>query len=117
MLSKNNNKYFIPALNKMHSTEMRVSTELDSLWNSLNTCWKTIRDKGSHKSVHIPVIGMKFGRTNITFNQMIYFMVNSFLFSSSSESITKELYIHIYKSDFDKVDFIALKDWLTSFNE
>jgi len=116
VLSRNNNKYFLPALNTMRSNERRVSTNLATLWDSLYECWNVVRNKGNYRDIHVPVFGTKYGRANISYNQMIHFIITSFLFSTNEESISGHLFIHIHKSDSSKIDYISIKSWLESMN-
>lgn len=114
VLKRNNNRYFLTAMQHMKQLESRVTTELMSMWNSLDKCWGVVKNQGNHAEVHVPVFGTKFGRTSLSYNEIICHTVSSFLFSSRSELISNHLIIHVYKGDVDKVDFIALRNWLES---
>lgn len=114
-IKKNGNLYFLLAFCSMKTNIMRVSTDVNSLWDTLLMCWKAVRDHGSHNDIHIPVIGSKFARTGISYNLLIQLIIMTYLFASKEEAITGNLTIHVHKGDYDNVDFISLKNWLKSF--
>lgn len=113
----NNNKYFLTAFSRMKSDEMRVKTDIDTLWDSLVGCWRTIRNKGDHKNIHVPLICSKYGRTGLPSNLIIQLIIISFVLSSRIECISDSLTIHIHKNNSKNIDFESIAMWLNQLNK
>ena len=113
-IERNNNRYFLTAFDKMLPTEKRVTTDISKMHTSLANCWKEIRNKGQHKDVHIPVIGTRFARAGLENNMVIQLIIMSFIIANKQENVSPSLTVHIYKSDEDNINFIALNHWMDS---
>lgn len=113
-LCRNNCRYFMLAYSEMRSDEKRVTTKIESLWDSLTSAWKVIRDKGNHSELHVPLIGTKYARTGLSNDLVIKLIILSFIFEARNEGICEVLNIHIHKSVKKEIDFVSLREWIDS---
>jgi hypothetical protein len=107
------NRYFLVAYTRMRN-DMRVDSDICKISSALSECWETIRARGQHESVHMPIIGSAFARIGLSRALLLQFIVLSFIDAEQKESLTSQLSIHIHEKDAEHIDFVDLEGWLSS---
>ena len=108
-----NKRYFWTAYGHM-GNDLKVSSDADSIWNSLSNLWVEVRNKGHGEEIAIPVIGADLARTNLPRMALIKLIIISFVAASKKEIISKKLTLIIYYKDLENINFYELESFLSS---
>lgn len=112
-LGSPNKRFFWTAYGYM-SNDLRVQSNADYIWNSLNRLWEEVRLKGHGLDVAIPVIGADLARTNLPRMVLAKLIILSFVVASKKAFVTRKLTLVIYPRDLENTDFYDLVDFLKS---
>lgn len=112
-LGNEEKRYFLVAYGYMNN-DLKVSSNIDYIWNSLSNLWEEVRHRGHGENIAIPVVGTDLARTNLPRMALIKLIVISFVAASKNEFISRKLTIVIYHKDLENIDFYELEDFLTS---
>ncbi len=115
-LSGLNRKFFCCAYSRM-GADLKATSDINSLWESLQNLWNKIRIEGEQKTIVMPVIGTNLARVpGISFKLPINLILLSFIINSRVETISKELVLIIREEDKEKVNLLEIQDFLKSLN-
>ena len=106
-------RYFLCAYGKMNN-DLRVTSNADAIWNSLNYLWKEVALYAHGESVAISVVGTLLARTKLSQNAMISLIALSFMAAVKESFITKNLIIVVHPDNVRYVDFSAIKSFFES---
>lgn len=113
-LTGQNKKFFCCAYSRM-GADLKASSDINSLWISLQNLWEKIRKEGEQKTIFFPVIGTNLARVGgISYQLPINLILLSFIINSRVEPISKELVIIIREEDREKVNMLEIRDFLKS---
>ena len=111
-LSGLNRKFFCCAYSRM-GADLKATSDINSLWVSLQNLWNKIRIEGEQKTIVMPVIGTNLARVpGISFKLPIDLILLSFIINSRVEPISKELVLMIREEDKDKINLLEIQDFL-----
>ncbi len=113
VLGSSKKRYFWTAYGYMNN-DLKVSSDADSIWNSLSNLWEEVRSKGHGEEISIPVVGADLARTNLPRMALIKLIIISFVAASKEEFISTKLTVIIYHKDLENIDFYELDDFLSS---
>lgn len=108
---RGDDRFFLSAYTRM-SAELTAQSDICRLTSALERCWSSIRTRGQHEAVHMPVIGSRYARTGLPRALLIQFIVLSFIDEERKASLTNHLHVHIASRDADDIDFVVLENWL-----
>lgn len=115
-LSGLNRKFFCCAYSRM-GADLKATSDINSLWISLQNLWKKIRVEGEQKTIVMPVMGTNLARVpGISFKLPINLILLSFIINSRVEPISKELVLMIREEDREKVNLLEIQDFLKSLH-
>ncbi len=115
-LSAPNRKFFCCAYSRM-GADLKATSDINSLWISLQNLWTKIRVEGEQKTIVMPVMGTNLARVpGISFKLPIDLILLSFIVNSRVEPISKELVLIIREEDKDKVNLLEIQDFLKSLH-
>ncbi|HAT9591197.1 TPA: hypothetical protein JBD08_12470 [Legionella pneumophila subsp. pneumophila] len=116
-LGKGNTFYFCVAYSHMDSNNCAQSSPCD-LWNSLDNLWDAIRVHGQQEQVSIAVVGSDLARlTNrLSRDELIKFIILSYLSASRHRPITKRLQIIIHPKDINNTNIVSLAEYVNYFS-
>lgn len=111
-----NRKFFCCAYSRMGS-DLKATSDINSLWVSLQNLWTKIRIEGEQKTIVMPVMGTNLARVpGISFKLPINLILLSFIINSRVETISKELVLIIREEDKEKVNLLEIQDFLKSLH-
>lgn len=92
---------------------------VDSVWKSLAKLWESISLSANGEPVAIPVIGGGQARLSnvLPAQDSIRLIIMSYIFASRHKKICDELRIIVRPSDYDKLDRMELKSFLSSLRK
>ena len=115
-LSGLNRKFFCCAYSRM-GVDLKATSDIHSLWTSLQNLWNKIRIEGEQKTIVMPVMGTNLARVpGISFKLPINLILLSFIINSRVEPISKELILMIREEDKEKVNLLEIQDFLKSLH-
>lgn len=106
-------RYFWTAYGYMDN-DLKVQSNADYIWNSLNRLWEEVRRKGHGLEVAIPVVGSDLARTNLPRMVLAKLIILSFVVASKKGFVTRKLTVVIYPRDLENTDFYDLAEFLNS---
>ncbi len=116
-LSTLNRKFFCCAYSRM-GADLKATSDINSLWISLQNLWTKIRVEGEQKTIVMPVMGTNLARVpGISFKLPINLILLSFIINSRVETISKELVLIIREEDKEKVNLLEIQDFLKSLHD
>ncbi len=118
VLHEHNRKFFCCAYSRM-GEDLKASSNIHNLWDSLYGIWNKLRHEGELKTVAMPVIGTSLARVGeiSSYTLAIKLILLSFIINSRIEPISKELVIVIQEDDVKKADLLEIKDFIGSLDK
>jgi hypothetical protein len=104
------NRHFMIVYTVMGSDLKCKPTDINTLWQSMDKLWKTIRRRGQSLEISMPIIGSDLARTGLTRKELLNLIITSFVLNSKDELITSKLNIYIHPKDLDHVNWYELKE-------
>ncbi len=106
-------RFFLTAYGRMGS-DLKCSSDADTIWLSLSCLWQEVRRKGQGMEVATPILGSDLARTGLPRTALLKMIVLSFVVASKREPVTKKLTIMVHPRDLDRVNLYDLEDFLRS---
>lgn len=95
--------------------DLIVRSDIDCIWESLNSLWDAVEKHSHHGRLAMPVIGSNFARmTNLDHQALIKIIVISYLARCRQRPVSSELTVTVWPSDINKVDMLDIQYFLQS---
>ncbi|MFG6107163.1 DUF6430 domain-containing protein [Leptothoe sp. EHU-05/26/07-4] len=108
-----NRRYFLSAYGWM-GNDLKIQSNADYIWLSLNNLWEQVRLKGHGTQVAIPIFGSTLARTNLPRETLLKLIITSFIIASKEQFIANKLTLVIFYKDIDFVNLYDLEDFLNA---
>ena len=111
----NVHKYYLCAYCRMNNN-LKCESNSDLIWHSLCELWEEVRLTGQGEPISIPIIGSDLARTGLSRLALIQMIIISFVSATNTQFVSSNLKIVVYSGDMEKVDFVALEQFLESLD-
>lgn len=105
-------RYFLIAFTRMSSSlPANVESSITDLQIALAAAWAAVRTSGQQEPVHVPILGLRLARLDLSRTLLIQLIVLSFI-AGTRQGGPPRMTIWIRKEDAQMVDMPVLKEWL-----
>ncbi len=112
VLDHEGSKYFCVAYSNM-GTNLMATSDIGTIWSSLEKLWQAIRSHGEQARVVMPVIGADLSRVvGVSHDMLIELIISSFVINSRIQPITKEFTLVIHPSNLSKINFAEIRKFV-----
>jgi len=107
-------RYFCVAYTYMENN-LIARSNVDYLWEALNSIWDAARRFGQRNTLVIPVIGSELARINsLDRESLLKMIILSFVAQSRQHEVCKELVVVVHRRDYEKIDMLEVRAFLNT---
>lgn len=92
------------AIARTDETTSIASSSVAEYWQALEGLWKSVRIHSNNGDVVVPLLGSGLARVGLPQDQLLFFIISSFIAETKRLKVTRHLKIVLHESAFERVD-------------
>lgn len=96
--------YYLVAIARTDETTSIASSSVAEYWQALEGLWKSVRINSNNGDVVVPLLGSGLARVGLPQDQLLFFLISSFIAETKRLKVTQHLKIVLHESAFERVD-------------
>jgi hypothetical protein len=97
-------EYYLVAVAQTDRTTSIASASVAEFWQALEGLWMSARVHANNGDVVVPLLGSGLARVGLPQDQLLYFLISSFVAETKRQKVTRHLKIVLHESVFEHVD-------------
>lgn len=96
--------FYLVAIAATDGVTSIASSSVAEYWQALEGLWKSVRINSNNGDVVVPLLGSGLARVGLPQDQLLFFLISSFIAETKRLKVTQHLKIVLHESAFERID-------------